>query len=108
MTDPTLLDTPMVTRGVGRYGGRAEVLRATRGRGDVANATSSFIGFRVFLRVRDPAVRVTAPVVIPVVIRGGSWSSEVTTSVTEFERTSDTKGHSLGFRVFRRVREPTK
>lgn len=43
----------MVVKGSSRYGGRAEVLRASRGRGDVANATSSFIGFRVFLRVRE-------------------------------------------------------
>ena len=46
-------ETPMVVKGSSRYGGRAEVLRASRGRGDVANATSSFIGFRVFLRVRE-------------------------------------------------------
>ena len=103
MTDPALLDTSRVTRGAGRYGTRAEVLRATRGRGDVASAVSSFIGFRVFRRVKNQAVGV-----VQVVIRGGAWGSENSTGVPVFERTSDTRGRSLGFRVFRRVMEPTK
>lgn len=46
-------ETPMVVKGSSRYGASPPVLRASRGRGDVANAVSSFIGFRVFLRVRE-------------------------------------------------------
>ncbi len=53
VTEPTLLETPMVVKGSSRYGASPPVLRASRGRGDVANATSSFIGFRVFRGGRE-------------------------------------------------------